>query len=246
MASIGRLAASVAHEINNPLSGILAYTRLIYRKINEGPMTEEESKGTLKHFEACIGEIKRCGNIVRNLLQFSRNSEPVVEKVDMHNVIDKSLFITNHHFQIHNIKTITELEAKDPTFLGDANQVEQVLIALFMNAVEAMPQGGTLTLATSDAADRNALLVSVADNGKGIPPEILSDIFEPFFTTKEGGHSAGMGLSVVYGIMLSHRGHIEVESEPGRGTAFILTFPREIRPGEENGPISGRPLVSVL
>ncbi len=227
MASMGRLAASVAHEINNPLSGILAYVRLISRKISEGPMTEQESKDSLKHFEACIGEIKRCGNIVRNLLQFSRNSESVVERVDIHNIIDKSLLITNHHFQIHNIKTITELEAKDPTFSGDANQIEQVLIALFMNAVEAMPQGGALTVATRDAAERNALLVCVADNGKGIPPEIRSNIFEPFFTTKEGGHSAGMGLSIVYGIMLSHRGQIEVESEPGRGTAFILTFPRE-------------------
>jgi two-component system NtrC family sensor kinase len=246
MASMGRLAASVAHEINNPLSGVLAYARLISRKIGEGPLTEEDSKETVKHFEACIGEIKRCGNIVRNLLQFSRNSEAIVEKVDIHNVIDKSLLITNHHFQIHNIKTLTELEAKDPTFSGDANQVEQVLIALFMNAVEAMPRGGVLTVATSDAPDRNALLVRVADNGKGIPPEIRSDIFEPFFTTKQCGHSAGMGLSVVYGIMLSHRGQIEVESEPGRGTAFMLTFPRETTPGGESGPILGRPLVSDL
>ncbi|MDR3569945.1 MAG: ATP-binding protein [Syntrophobacteraceae bacterium] len=237
MASMGKLAASVAHEINNPLSGILAYSRLISRKISEGPMTEEDSKEAMKHFEACIGEIKRCGNIVRNLLQFSRNSESVFEKVDIHNIIDKSLLITNHHFQIHNIETITEMEARDPTFFGNANQIEQVLIALFMNAVEAMPGGGALTVSTRDAADRNALLVSVADNGKGIPPEIRSNIFEPFFTTKQGGHSVGMGLSVVYGIMLGHRGQIEVESEPERGTTFLLTFPREIEPSGENAPI---------
>ncbi len=227
MASIGKLAASVAHEINNPLSGVLAYSRLISRKISEGPMTEEESKEALKQFDACIGEIKRCGSIVRNLLRFSRNSQSVVEKVDMHSIIDKSLLITNHHFQIHNIKTITEPKAEDPTFFGDPNQIEQVLIALFMNGVEAMDRGGTLTVTTRDADERNALELRVADNGKGIPSEIRSNIFEPFFTTKEGGHSAGLGLSVVYSIVLKHRGQIEVESEPGQGTVFILTFPRE-------------------
>ncbi|MDR3557540.1 MAG: ATP-binding protein [Syntrophobacteraceae bacterium] len=239
MASMGKLAASVAHEINNPLSGVLAYARLISRKMSEGPMTEAESKEALKQFDACIGEIKRCGNIVRKLLRFSRNSESVVEKVDIHNIIEKSLLITSHHFQIHSIRTIIELEAKDPAFFGDPNQIEQVLVALFMNAVEAMPPGGALTVATSDAEERNALRVRVADNGRGIPPEIRANIFEPFFTTKEGEHSAGLGLSVVYGIMLKHHGQIEVESEPGRGTAFILTFPREITPNDESRPLSG-------
>ncbi len=231
MASMGRLAASVAHEINNPLSGVLAYTKLISRRISGGPVTEEAKQEILKQFEACISEIKRCGNIVKNLLQFSRNSEAILEKVDMHNIIDKSLSITNHHFQMNSIKTITEMEAEDPTLLGDANQLEQVLIALFMNAVEAMPAGGVLRVSTKEAADRGALLVTVADNGKGIEPTMRSSIFEPFFTTKEGGHSAGMGLSVVYGIMLRHRGQIEVESEPGAGAAFRLIFPREKGPG---------------
>ncbi len=167
-------------------------------------------------------------------------------KVDIHNVIDKSLLITNHHFQINNIGTITKLEAKDPNFFGNSNQIEQVLIALFMNAVEAMPQGGVLTVVTWEVADRDALCVSVADNGKGILPEIRSNIFEPFFTTREGGYSVGLGLSVVYGIMLSHRGEIQVESEPGRGTAFILTFPRQVKPEEDKGPIFEGPVVSNL
>ncbi len=235
MASIGKLAASVAHEINNPLSGVLAYARLISRQLSEGPMTEEESKVALKHFDTCIGEIKRCGNIVRNLLRFSRNSESVVEKVDINNIIDKSLLITNHHFQIHNIRTLTELEAGDSAFFGDPNQIEQVLVALFMNALEAMPQGGVLTVTTKDAPDGKALQVGVKDSGRGIPAEIRSKIFEPFFTTKEGGHSAGLGLSIVYGIMLKHCGQIEVESEPGRGASFVLTFPRQLTPDEVNG-----------
>ncbi|MGC9195307.1 MAG: sensor histidine kinase [Syntrophobacteraceae bacterium] len=234
MASMGRLAASVAHEINNPLSGVLTYTKLISRKISEAPLRQESKEEMLKQFEACISEIKRCGNIVRNLLQFSRDSEASPEKVDIHTIINKSLSITNHHFEINNIATIARLQAGDPTLLGDANQLEQVLIALFMNAVEAMPAGGVLSITTSETEGGAALLVRVADTGRGIPPQILSSIFEPFFTTKEGEHSAGMGLSVVYGIMLRHRGQIEVESEPGKGAVFLLTFPRQKAPENDN------------
>ena len=246
MASMGKLAATVAHEINNPLGGILTYAKLISRKINAGPMTEEERKATLGYLEAAISEIKRCGNIVKNLLYFSRSSESVMEKVDIDNVIEKSLSITNHHFQINEISTVTKLEAKDPNFIANANQIAQVLIALFMNAVEAMSRGGVLTVATQDVFDPDALRVSVADNGRGIPEEIRSSIFEPFFTTKEGGHSTGLGLSVVYGIMLSHKGKIEVESEPGRGTTFILTFPRQTNSDKEKEPIFEGPVVSDL
>ena len=246
MASMGKLAASVAHEINNPLGGILTYCRLISRKINSGPMTKEEIKETLGYVEAAISEIKRCGNIVRNLLHFSRSSGSVMEKVDIHNLIDKSLAITNHHFQINEISTVTKLEAKDPTFTGNANQITQVLFALFMNAVEAMPRGGALTVATQDVFGPDALRISVADNGRGIPQEIRSSIFEPFFTTKEDGHSAGLGLSVVYGIMLSHQGKIEVESEPGLGTTFILTFPRLMKPLGDKEPIFEQAVVSHL
>lgn len=234
MASMGRLAASVAHEINNPLSGVLTYTKLISRKISEEPVTDEGKKEMLKQFEACIGEIKRCGNIVKNLLQFSRDSEAIPESVDMHNIIDKSLSIINHHFEINKIEKITRFEARDPTLSGDANQLEQVLIALCMNAVEAMPKGGVLTIATRESDGGAALLVSVTDTGRGIPPQIRSSIFEPFFTTKEGAHSAGMGLSVVYGIMLRHRGQIEVESQPGQGTTFLLTFPRQRGPEKDS------------
>ena len=169
-----------------------------------------------------------------------------MEKVDIHNLIDKSLAITNHHFQMNDISTAVKLEAKDPYFIGNANQIVQVLIALFMNAAEAMPNGGALTVATQDEFDPDALRVSVADNGRGIPEEIRSSIFEPFFTTKEGGHSTGLGLSVVYGIMLSHQGKIEVESELGRGTTFILTLPRQIKSDKEKGPTFEGPVVSDL
>jgi len=246
MASMGKLAASVAHEINNPLGGILTYCRLTSRKIRAGHMTEEEIKETLGYIEAAISEIKRCGSIVKNLLYFSRSSESVMEKVDINNLIERSLAITNHHLEINDISTVTKLEAKCPDFTGNSNQIVQVLIALFMNAAEAMPNGGALTVATQDEFDPDALRVSVADNGRGIPEEIRSSIFEPFFTTKEGGHSTGLGLSVVYGIMLSHQGKIEVESELGRGTTFILTLPRQIKSDKEKGPTFEGPVVSDL
>jgi two-component system, NtrC family, sensor kinase len=246
MASMGKLAASVAHEINNPLGGILTYCRLISRKIGAGHMTEEEIKETLGFAEAAISEIKRCGNIVQNLLHFSRSSESVMEKVDINNLIERSLAITNHHFEMNDISTVTKLEAKDPIFTGNANQITQVLIALFMNAVEAMPRGGALTVATWDVFGPDALCISVADNGRGIPQEIGSSIFEPFFTTKEDGHSTGLGLSVVWGIMLSHQGKIVVESEPGQGATFILTFPRLIKPLEDKERIFEEPAVQDL
>ena len=122
----------------------------------------------------------------------------------------------------------------------------QVFIALFMNAVDAMPRGGVLTITTQDVFDPDAIRISVADNGKGIPQEIRSSIFEPFFTTKEDGHSVGLGLSIVYGIMMRHQGKIEVESEPGRGTTFILTLPRQMKTEKEEEPILAGPEVWVL
>jgi two-component system NtrC family sensor kinase len=230
MASMGKLAASVAHEINNPLGGILVYAKIVSRRISGGNMTEEELKENLGYLETIISEIKRCGNIVKDLLHFSRSSKSVLGSVDVHSVIDRALSITNHHFEINGISKATRLEAKNPNIIGDANQIAQVLIALLMNAVEAMPRGGVLTVTTKDLLDEDVLRVSVSDNGMGISPEIRSSIFEPFFTTKESMQSSGLGLSVVYGIMLRHQGKIEVESEPGQGTTFILIFPRQLKP----------------
>jgi len=233
MASMGKLAASVAHEINNPLGGILTYAKLLSRKISAGPMTEKEREAALEQLDLVINEIKRCGNIVKNLLHFSRSPESLMEKVDIHHVISKSLFITDHHFKMNDISTITKLEAKDSFLIGNANQIQQALIALYINAVEAMGKGGMLTVRTEDVSGLDALRICVEDSGKGIPEEIRSSIFEPFFTTKEDAHSIGLGLSVVYGIVLGHQGKIEVESEPGRGTAFILTLPRKRKPERE-------------
>jgi two-component system, NtrC family, sensor kinase len=233
MASMGKLAASVAHEINNPLGGILTYVKLLSRQLSAGPMMEKEREVALEQLDVVINEIKRCGNIVKNLLHFSRSPESLMEKVDIHHLISKSLFITDHHFKMNDISTLTKLEAKDSFLIGNANHVQQALIALFINAVEAMGKGGVLTVRTEDVFGSDSLRIRVEDTGKGIPEEIRSSIFEPFFTTKEGGNSIGLGLSVVYGIVMGHQGKIEIESESGRGTAFILTLPRKRSPERE-------------
>jgi two-component system, NtrC family, sensor kinase len=230
MASMGKLAASVAHEINNPLGGVLTYAKLLSRQVSAGPMTDKEREVALEQLDVVINEIKRCGNIVKNLLHFSRSPESLMERIEIHHLISKSLFITDHHFKMNDISTSTKLEAKDSYLTGNANQIQQALIALFINAVEAMGKGGTLSIKTEDVPGSDSLLIRVEDTGKGIPEEIRSSIFEPFFTTKEGANSIGLGLSVVYGIVMGHQGRIEVESEQGRGTAFILTLPRKRKP----------------
>jgi two-component system, NtrC family, sensor kinase len=230
MASMGKLAASVAHEINNPLGGVLTYVKLLSRQISARPMSDKEREVAVEQLDVVTNEIKRCGNIVKNLLHFSRSSESLMEKIDVHHIISKSLFITDHHFKMNEINTMTKLESKNPLLIGNANQIQQALIALFINAVEAMGKGGMLTIRTEDVEGLDSLRICVEDSGKGIPEEIRSSIFEPFFTTKEGGNSIGLGLSVVYGIVMGHQGRIEVESELGRGTAFILTLPRTKKP----------------
>ena len=226
MASMGKLAATVAHEINNPLGGILTYSKLLSRRLSSGTLSAAEQQTLVDQLEIVIGEIKRCGNIVRNMLHFTKGADYLFEETDLHAVIAKSLFIIAHHLEINGISLVKELKAADPRLVGNASQLQQALIALFINAVEAMSPGGTLTVRTEEVDEGPALRLRVEDTGRGIPREIQSQIFEPFFTTKEDTHGVGLGLSVVYGIVQGHQGQIEVQSEVGEGTAFIITLPR--------------------
>ncbi|MBZ5497603.1 MAG: HAMP domain-containing histidine kinase [Acidobacteriia bacterium] len=230
MASLGKLSATVAHELNNPLEGILNYSKLIskrLRKIESTPATQS----TLEDLELITSEVQRCGNIVKNLLLFSKRQVGEFGLVPVADLVDKAVRLMQHHFKISNVNFQAEIATPEATLMCDENQIQQALIALFVNAVEAMPQGGDLKLtAMRDAS--GGIRMDIADTGAGIAAEDLPHLFEPFFTTKKEGKGVGLGLSVVYGILERHDGTVSVRSEPGKGTTFTLTFP----PAEKHHP----------
>jgi two-component system NtrC family sensor kinase len=223
MASLGKLSATVAHELNNPLEGILNYCKLIakrLRKLEATPATQS----VLEDLDLIIGEVQRCGNIVKNLLLFSRRQVEEIGPAPVAGLVDTAARLMQHHFKISNVDFHCEIADPDTTLMCDENQIQQALVALFVNAVEAMPEGGDLKLSVSkDASGGVRMLIS--DSGSGIAAEDLPYVFEPFFTTKKQGKGVGLGLSVVYGILERHEGTVSVQSEPGKGTTFMLTFP---------------------
>lgn len=229
MASLGKLAATVAHELNNPLSGILTYARLVERELDQQslpPSVQEELK---RHLHVIEAECSRSGDVVRNLLLFARHGVGEKAEVDLDGVLERSLALVRHHLEMHGVRLHTERELESATIWGNAGQLEQALVALCVNAVEAMVEAGDaegeLTVAMREGAPEEVIL-EVADTGVGIPREIQSRIFEPFFSTKSEQSGVGLGLAVVYGIVRGHGGHIEVESTPGRGATFRLRLPR--------------------
>jgi two-component system NtrC family sensor kinase len=223
-ASLGRLAATVAHELNNPLGGILNYAKLTSRTLRENGVDETVRRETDGYLGLIQKEADRCGVIVRSLLTFARRSGAPMGPHALRPILERALMLVRHHFEISQIRVETPPFDGDDALVCDADQVHQALVALFVNAVEAMPQGGTLRIAVTGDADQ--LRVSVADTGVGIPPDALEHIFEPFFSTKDRQEGVGLGLAVVHGIVQRHGGRIEVESEVQRGTTFHLILPR--------------------
>lgn len=227
MASLGTLAATVAHELNNPLAGILNYAKLVERSLIEDEIKVEEREEVRRFLHVIQQEAGRCGKIVRNFLLFARRSGGELALHALSPIVDQSLAILNHHLEMSRVGLVwIPLPAGDEV-VCDAGQIQQALLDLFVNAVEAMPGGGTLSVAVLPRGDE--VEVSIMDTGVGIPPEALPRIYEPFFTTKEGKVGAGLGLSVVYGIVERHGGRIDVRSEVGKGTTFRLTLPRQRR-----------------
>ncbi len=218
LAMVGRLAAGVAHEINNPLGGIMLFSNLLLRKAPpEGPERE--------NLERIAAEAKRCQRIVQGLLDFSRQREPKLEVLDICGVIDKTLQLVEHQAMFHDIQVVRSFQADRPTVRVDASQMQQVFINLFLNAVEAMQGKGTLTIRAAGADRGESLQVSVADTGCGIAAEHLDRLFEPFFTTREVGRGTGLGLSISRGIVENHGGTIWAESRPGEGATFFIRLP---------------------
>jgi len=223
MMSLGKLAASVAHEINNPLSGILNYLRLMTKMVTR-EMTHEKTKKFIKFLDISIRETDRCSQIVSNLLTFSRKSSLAFESVDVNNLIHRCALISQHKLELQNITLSVTVETNIPFIIGDSNQIQQCIINLIFNAIDAMPEGGAIDLSAQYDDEKNKVTIHVEDTGTGIDSKDLPHIFEPFFTTKEEGYGLGLGLSTVYGIMERHNGAVRVDSLMSRGTRFILEF----------------------
>ncbi len=224
MASLGKLAATVAHELNNPLEGILTYAKLIAKRLRKTGDESEPARESLEDMDLIIREVQRCGNIVKNLLLFSKKQVAEIGLVSIKGIVDKAVQLMQHHFKISNVEFVSDISDSDLTLMCDENQIQQALVALFVNAVEAMPGGGRLSLKV-DRSPAGDLKVHVGDTGMGIARDDLPHVFEPFFTTKKEGKGVGLGLSIVYGIIDRHGGTVSVESELGKGTVFTLTFP---------------------
>jgi two-component system NtrC family sensor kinase len=225
MASIGKMAAVVAHEVNNPLSGILTYAKLIRKWVGSGQTAQEKRDEAIQCLDLIAAESRRCGDLVKNLLTLSRTAPMNVQSTDLRAVIDRCLMLVRHQLELAGIHLQLNFAEDLPLVPCDPAQMEQVLIALIMNAIDAMPHGGNLWIDAKLNSDAAEIVVQVRDDGAGIAPDILPQIFEPFLTTKESGHSVGLGLAIGRGIIDRHNGRIEAASQLGQGTTFTIALP---------------------
>ena len=227
MASIGKMAAVVAHEVNNPLSGILTYAKLIRKWVGTGQTEHEKREEAIECLELIAAESRRCGDLIKNLLTLSRTAPMNVQSTDVHAVIDRCLLLVRHQLELGGVEVQLHYAKDLPRVPCDPAQIEQVFLALIMNARDAMPRGGNLWIETRVSNDESEIEIQVRDDGAGIDPEVLPHIFEPFLTTKESGHGVGLGLAISRGIVERHNGRIVVQSELGRGTTFTVTLPSQ-------------------
>ncbi|MFZ0484629.1 MAG: ATP-binding protein [Desulfobacterales bacterium] len=226
LASLGKLAATIAHEINNPLAGVLNYIRLIIKQLSRNNFSHEKLEDIFRYLKIMESETARCGDIVKDLLAFARRTKITMESNRIEDIINKTLNLISHELEIKELQLKKNIMPNLPKVKCDFKQIQQVLLNLMYNASEAMPNGGTLSITATKANGTQALLeVAISDTGCGISEKDMEHIFEPFFTTKEEGKGVGLGLSVVYGIIARHNGTIAVESEPEKGSTFKVRLP---------------------
>jgi two-component system NtrC family sensor kinase len=233
LSSIGQLSAAVAHELNNPLAGILVYTKLLKDKLAKDSFDKEQMQKSLVKIESAIDY---CTGIIRGLLDFARQSEPLLRPVTISRAIDKAMSLVGHQAKMKRIEVVREDSATLPLVVADFNQLVQVIINLVVNAVQAMNEGCLLTIRTSE--EEGWVRISVRDTGCGIPAENMDKLFTPFFTTKDEVKGVGLGLAVSYGIVERHGGRIEVQSEVGKGSTFTVVLPahkEEAKPESSKG-----------
>lgn len=224
IASLGKLSSSVAHEINNPLSGVLTYTKLVHKHIRKLELDEDEKNALSKYLQVIEDETKRCGDIVKGLLEFSRSDKLDFKPYHLHRILKETYTLIEHQMKIENITFQTDFSASRDLILCNGNQIKQAGIAILLNASEAVLENGIIQIKTSNP-DEDHIHVEITDNGHGIAPDDIQHIFEPFFSTKEKASGIGLGLAIVHGIVQNHSGKIDVNSELGKGTTLSITLP---------------------
>jgi two-component system NtrC family sensor kinase len=226
MASLGKLSAMVAHEINNPLSGILSYAKLSSKYLDQGKIDSGTLEIVNKNLHVISDETKRCGDVVKHLLLFTKRTTGDFKEEHMNRIMDTSIGVIRHSAEVDEVELIKELDDGDDSVQCDAGVIQQALIALIINAIEASSRGGKIIVRTDYRSNKDQIQIMIIDNGKGIPKDVLPHIFEPFFTTKKSEKNTGLGLSIVYGIIKQHEGTIVTESEEGKNTKVTITLPR--------------------
>jgi two-component system NtrC family sensor kinase len=223
LASLGKLSSSVAHEINNPLSGILVYAKLIQKHLANPELTDERRTAMQQHLKMIESETRRCGDIVKGLLEFSKKELENFEVRSLHEILDETYELMSHPVKIAGVAFRREFNAKADRVRCSPNQIKQACVALIMNATEAIKENGEIVIRTENGVNES-ITFEICDNGIGIPEDDQKHIFEPFFSTKQGASGIGLGLPIVHGIVQSHEGTIRVRSAPGEGTSVIITL----------------------
>ena len=218
--AIGTLTAGVAHELNNPINNIILTASMLQEDFKD--LSDEEC---LELVNDLVGESERAQKIVRNLLDFARESEIELASHSVQGIVEETLRLASNQIKLAKVKVEGEVEENLPNVYGDRQQLEQVFLNLVLNALDAMPGGGTLRIKIANTKDRDFVAVTFEDTGVGIPKQHLREIFDPFFTSKKATKGTGLGLSVSLGIVQRHGGDIRVESEVGKGTVFTVLLP---------------------
>lgn len=238
LATLGQLSASVAHEINNPVAGVLNLSMLLQRMLKDDGVPPERMPEFRKYLSQVISETTRVGRIVSDLLAFSRRSKPQRAPADLNRIVTSTLSLAQHKMKLSNVAVDCDLKSDLPPVHCDSSQVQQVVLNLLLNAAEATSGKTERRVHVATSVSEGMVTLTVTDNGEGISPENLAKVFDPFFTTKSEGKGVGLGLAVSYGIIQAHGGDIEVKSKPGDGATFIVTLPLEqATPAGEAGPL---------